>query len=178
MICKKCGTHSRDDVKFCRKCGSTLTAPARIRITMPEKPEVEAVSVKKEAPHVTAASPRIRITMPEKPEVKTAPIVKGTSEKTFPVVPGKKAAETKTVRVPEKKAVPEKKKEQPMTMAARATRNDKPTMASMAVLEDQKRREFMAAPLKEKRRMVETFFCALMEEYRAEHYRPRARAVA
>ena len=134
MTCKKCGFHVNDGAKFCGKCGCSLTAAPRIRMSMPEK-----------AP---AASEKNRTTAPAKK-----------------VVADKKAA------APTKKA-------QPMTMAARATRNDKPTMASMAVLEEQKRRAFLAAPLKEKRRMLETAFHALMEEYRPELCRRKSPAAA
>ena len=142
MICKKCGNHNHDGAKFCGKCGCALTAPARVRITMPEKQEAKNVPAKKVS-----------------------------SKKVTSV------AEKKSASVPEKKAAPQKKKEQPMTMAARATRNHKPTMASMAVLEEQKRREFMAAPLKEKRRMLEEIFHELLEEYRPELCRRKAAVV-
>ena len=127
MTCKKCGFHVNDGAKFCGKCGCSLAAAPRIRMTMPEKA----------APKAAAAA-------------KTAP----------------------------KKAVPEQKREQPMTMAARATRNDKPTMASMAVLEEQKRRAFLAAPLKVKKQMLEAAFYALMEEYRPELCRRKSPAAA
>lgn len=121
MTCKKCGFHINDGAKFCGKCGCSLTAAPRIRMSMPEK-----------AP---AAPEKARTAAP----VKKAPT---------------------------------------MTMAARATRNDKPTMASMAVLEEQKRRAFLAAPLKEKRRMLETAFHVLMEEYRPELCRRKSPAAA
>lgn len=113
-----------------------------------------------------ASAPRVRITMPEKAETKAAP------EKTRAVASAKKVA------APVKKAPQPTKKEQPMTMAARATRNEKPTMASLAVLEEEKRRAFMAAPLKEKRRMLESAFHALMEEYRPELCRRKSPAAA
>lgn len=132
MTCKKCGFHVNDGAKFCGKCGCSLTAAPRIRMSMPEK-----------AP----AAP----------------------EKARTAAPVKKA---------DKKAAAPVKKAPTMTMAARATRNDKPTMASMAVLEEQKRRAFLAAPLKEKRRMLETAFHALMEEYRPELCRRKSPAAA
>ena len=143
MTCKKCGFHVNDGAKFCGKCGCSLTAVPRIRMSMPEK-----------APAA-----------PEK--AGTAAPAKKADKKT--AAPVKKA---------DKKAAAPAKKAPTMTMAARATRNDKPTMASMAVLEEQKRRAFLAAPLKEKRRMLETAFHALVEEYRPELCRRKSPAAA
>lgn len=56
-----------------------------------------------------------------------------------------------------------KKTEKKQTMAARATRNDKPTMASQAVIEAKKREEFLSASLKKKRAMMDAALNELLD---------------